>query len=131
MMNAKSFSELLAFVQNYDRGEAKSIDPIEPKVYIELMREIGAPWSWINEFISLYRPQKKSFNFRECYHTETVDQHILRIEPYECSVADCKGIGVPVQQEKIESLLAYLQSNTVNGLIDPTLFEDAACPPIE
>lgn len=130
MVNAKSFTELLTLVANYDRTEVHDIEVLKPNVHAELMREIGAPWNWLNQFVSLYLPQSKSFNFRECHHTDAVDQHIIRIEPHECAIGDCKGIGASVQPTKIESLLAYLHSNMADGLTDPTQFESSECPPL-
>lgn len=105
---------------------------INSKLCYEIIRDIGAPWNWINQFVSFYSPHLKSYNFRECHHHECSDDQIIEIEPFVCKIAKIKGINKVIDPERMQIFLAYMKNCSIEkyGLIYPKHFKHSNCPPM-
>lgn len=121
-----------------------------------VLRELGAPWSWMFDFVEHNAPATKSYSFIEIgevaqqpvpYTTpigdtarevEDVDSDLPRVESLierdisqvDVVVPIMSGIGKPIQQGIVHDFLKYLRCRAIdeNGMIFPRHFKEADCP---
>lgn len=121
-----------------------------------IMHELGAPWSWMYDFIEHNSPTIKSYSFIEIVDDE--EQSVPNVTPIETKVdksvdvmSDLSrakslierdanefdvdvpimpGIGQPIQQEVVNDFLNYLRYRAIdeNGMIFPRHFKETLCP---
>lgn len=51
-----------------DNVDENQMESTESNWKYEIIRQIGAPWNWIYEFVSQCQPKSHSYNFHECKH---------------------------------------------------------------
>lgn len=130
---ANRFDEIITVLGKYEKDANtpdEKIDTIDPKLYAEIVREMGASWMWIDQFVSLHSPHLKSYNYRECYHTDTMALCLSEVEPKKSILTEYKGIGASVEPQIIEKFLIYFESQATHEMIDPTQLENIDCPPL-
>lgn len=121
-----------------------------------VMHELGAPWSWMLDFVEHNAPTTKSYSFIEIgdvaqqpvpYTTpigvtaredEDVVSDLPRAESLierdisqvDVVVPIMSGIGKPIQQSVVHDFLNYLRCRSIdeNGMIFPRHFKEADCP---
>lgn len=118
-----------------------------------VLREIGAPWSWMHQF-ALQNSVSKSYNFvektdEELANNENVDADEPNEEDsiivhgkstgfkakenicdFSCVVEPMPGIGGHISSETTQQFLAYLKhrSKDENGMVFPRHFKEKNCP---
>lgn len=136
IIKSTEFHEIIQNLVDYESDAQNEIveetkdTKITFKLQYEIIREIGAPWNWINQFISLRFPHLKSYNFRECHHLDSNDSQLIETESFTCKIPEFKGIGKTVEPEIIEKFLDYMKMRSIdtNGLIHPNYFKDRNSP---
>lgn len=136
---------------NSDGGDDE--DKIDQSI---VMHDLGAPWSWMLEFVEHNSPAIKSYNFVEIgdggdqfapYATPVdtgvhaddevisdvskVDNLIERnTNQVDVGVPIMPGIGKPIQQGVVHDFQNYLRGRAIdeNGMIFPRHFKEADCP---
>lgn len=116
-----------------------------------VLREIGAPWSWMHQF-ALQNSISKSYNFvekTELSNNEKVnaeepnEEHSMSVHgkstgfkakenicDFSCVVEPIPGIGGSISSATTQPFLAYLKhrSKDENGMVFPRHFKEEDCP---
>lgn len=96
----------------------------------KLIREIGAPWNWIYQFVKHSSSHTKSYNFCECSSDVNSENKIIPIEKLEfsCFVPKIPGVGSSFASQTIESNLNELKRRmNDDGLINPKIIKTIHC----
>lgn len=122
-----------------------------------VMHELGAPWSWMFEFVEHNKPANKSYNFIEIGeideqkdepHATPVGDDNREIDDTAAGVAHANnsferdnnqvdvdvpvmpGVGGPIQKRIASDFINYLRGRSIdeNGMIFPRHFKEADCP---
>lgn len=133
---------------NHDGDEQDKIDPSD------VMHELGAPWSWMFEFVE-HNSAKKSYNFIEIGEIElpsvpngTMVDADFRVQDVDTDLAHAgslidrdaiqvdadvpamPGIGKPIKPGDVHDFLNFLRYRSIdeNGMVFPRHFKEADCP---
>lgn len=92
----------------------------------KLIREIGAPWNWVYQFVKHSSSHTMSYNFCECSSNVAVDaiDVTIPIEPFSCFVPQIPGVGSALTLQTIESNLNELKAQMDDdGFIKPKIIK--------
>lgn len=99
------------------------------ELHQKLIREIGAPWNWIHQFVDHNSSHSKSYNFCECISSDSVQQISALTEPFDTFIPKISGIGASIPDKNIQTFLNHLKTQVNDdGLIFPKYFKDSQCP---
>lgn len=119
-----------------------------------VMHELGAPWSWMFEFVE-HNSAKRSYNFIEIggieppsvpnatmvdadFHAHDVDSDLAHegslidrnASQVDADVPTMPGIGKPIKPGDVHDFLNFLRYRSIdeNGMVFPRHFKEAECP---
>lgn len=124
-----NFEQIIQILSNYQQIEGPDFEPQSNLDFHEkLIREIGAPWNWIYQFVKHSSSHIKSYNFCECSSDVDSEDSVIPIEPFSCVVPQIPGVGSSLASQTIESNLNELKAHVDDdGLIDPKIIETIHC----
>lgn len=112
----------------------------------KVVHELGAPWSWMLEFVEHNSPASKSYSFVELLPNADLEAspgplttpvasmgYVSIVTPAKpVVVREMPGIGKAIQQETIDDFINYLRCRSIdeNGMIFPRHFKEPGCPKI-
>lgn len=103
-----------------------------------IMNEIGAPWSWMNQFVMQNIPNK-SYNFIERQNGDAdsadgaigAENAVLNEQcEFECNIEPIPGCGGLISVDTTQRFLTHIRyrSKDENGMVFPRHFAEANCP---
>lgn len=123
------FEELIQILSNCQQIEGPDFEHLSNLAFHEkLIREIGAPWNWVYQFVKHSSSHTKSYNFCECSSDVDSESVIIPIEPFSCFVPQISGVGLPLASQTIESNLNEFKAHMDDdGLINPKIIKTIHC----
>lgn len=110
-----------------DDGIVKEIDG---KWKYEIIRQIGAPWTWIYQFVDHHLPYSRSYNFYECQHKLASAESLEHLILPNYTVFDMTAAGPTIPNEITNEFLKFIKMNAHknDGMVSPKYFRDENCP---
>lgn len=99
----------------------------------EIIRRIGAPWSWIYQFVDHCSPISRSYNFYECQHKLYNKEYDENFDVSNFIELDLSGAGPILSTDIIDAFLNYAKSKALenDGIISlKQIKEHENCPPM-
>lgn len=143
------FEKLIAALGRDHLFEADDPPPMNviedfERMHSIILRELGAPWSWMLDLVAHNCPAKGSYNFVECPLAPNENSRSSEnAEAVNHSPAERKEDDMEVELERsaddgsdlsrsVEQFLEYLKmrSTETNGIIYPYYFDEHDCPKI-
>lgn len=96
----------------------------------EVIRRIGAPWSWIYQFVDHCLPNLRSYNFVECQHKLENVKSVENLKSLNFMVSNIPGVGPITPVDVTNTFINYVQAKATedNGMISPKYFKEENCP---
>lgn len=135
-MNFTEIIEALTEIQS-SQSEKNSLANNEDKMgnvdlkwKYEIIRRIGAPWSWIYQFVDHCSPYLRSYNFYECQHQLYTTESLENLKAPSLPAAHISGIGPTIPSAVINEFVKFLNGKALenDGMISPNVFRDGTCP---
>lgn len=135
MRTALTFTEMIQSLtdvcstENSERSAYKFA--ADSKWKYEIIRRIGAPWSWIYQFVNQCRPSCESYNFYECAHkinnTEALEDFM---DVNVSSMNMTGGVGPSIPSEISNTFLNFMKTKAIQneGIVSSDFFSKENCP---
>lgn len=122
---ATNFEQVIQTLKNCQPIEGPDFEHLTNLEFHEkLIREIGAPWNWVYQFVKHSSSHIKSYNFCECSSDEDSKDVTIPIESFCCFVPQIPGVGSSLTSQTIESNLNELKAHMDDdGLINPKIIK--------
>lgn len=99
----------------------------------EIIRRIGAPWSWVYQFVDHFSPLAKSYNFYECQHELHNKEYDEYFDVSQMAELDVSAAGPIISTEIVDTFLNYANMYALenDGLISvKQIKQQENCPPM-
>lgn len=143
VMRSTDFEQLIEALQQSE----KTMDDVDGEIEIDeqmqmiAIREIGAPFNWIHQFLVHNSSQFMSYNFIEAASESDHELHNhdtdavasgSQSNTFAGTIPQMPGVGPAIPPETMQKFLEYLKLRcyTTNGLVFPQYFSESDCPPM-
>lgn len=128
------FDNLISILKENHLFEVNETIPLDKmddfqKMHSIILRELGAPWYWIFDFVVHSSPERKSYNFIELAPGQVDNENEAVNDDTEGEDDDMNISG---DNENAHKFIEYLKIHSIesNGMVYPHLFRNLDCPKV-
>lgn len=123
-------SEISSKSENDENSNQIIMENTDLNWKIDVIRKIGAPWSWVYQFVDHYLPYSRSYNFFECQHERKDTESLEKLEALNFRAPNIPGVGAAVPVDVMDSFINFMQKKAMenDGMVSLKHFKEENCP---